>query len=100
MAKSAAQKAQEKLKMDRIQQAMQPMTGLPAFTDFMALITDLKDEAVANSVSFETSASERNSLVSKGEVLAYLNILNVYQGQKDQQEQLIKFDQEQQTAQT
>ena len=81
--------------MDRIQQAMTPLVGIPAFVEFMALVKDLKDEAVANSVSFETSASERNSLVSKGEVLAYLNILNVYQGQVEQQEQLIKFEQEQ-----
>ncbi len=99
MAKSAAQKAQEKLKMDRIQQTMTPLVGIPAFVEFMVLVGDLKDEAVANSVSFETSASERNSLVSKGEVLAYLNILNVYQGQVEQQEQLIKFEQEQQTQQ-
>ncbi len=87
MARNAASRAaQEKLKLDRIQSALVPLVGLPAFVDFMQLISDLKDEAVANSVSFETCASERNSLVSKGEVLTYLNILQAYDGQIEQQE--------------
>ncbi len=83
---SAAQAAQQKLKLDRIRLALTPLVGLPEFVKFMGLIADLKDEAVANSVSFETCASERNSLVSKGEVLAYLNIIQTYQGEVEQQE--------------
>lgn len=93
--KSAAQAAQEKLKLDRIQQAMTPLVGLPEFVNFMKLIEDMKDEAVGNSVGFETVASERNSLVAKGEVLTYLNILSVYEGEKDKQEQMFQFQQEQ-----
>jgi len=76
--------AANKLKLDRIQEAVQPLVGLPQFEEFVELLRDLKDEAVANSVSFETSASERNSLVAKGEILAYLNILGVCDGQKEQ----------------
>lgn len=79
-----ALKAEEKLKLDRIQAAMLPLVGQPAFTDFMAVIRDLKDEAVGNSVAFETVASERHCLVSKGEVLTYLNILGVYESQLEQ----------------
>lgn len=75
---------QDRLKMDRIQEALQPLVGIPQFNDFIEILRDLKDEAVANSVSFETAASERNSLVAKGEILAYLNILGVYDGQKEQ----------------
>lgn len=75
---------QTKLKLDRIQEAVAPLTGLPAFTDFVTVLRDLKDEAVANSVSFDTVANERNSLVAKGEVLAYLNILGVCDSQKEQ----------------
>jgi hypothetical protein len=92
--KSAAQVAQEKLKLDRIQAAMTPLVGIPAFVEFMQLIKDLKDEAVANSVSFETSASERNSLVSKGEVLSYLNIIQTYEGELEQQEAQIRAAQQ------
>lgn len=84
--KSAAEAAREKLKLDRLRSAMQPLVGLPEFEKFMGLIEDLKNEAVANSVSFETCASERNSLVSKGEVLAYLNIIQVHHGELEQQE--------------
>ena len=75
---------------------MTPLVGLPEFEKFMGLIADLKDEAVANSVSFETCASERNSLVSKGEVLAYLNIIQVYQGEVENQEALARAAQEEQ----
>ena len=77
---------------------MSPLVGMTAFTDFMKLIYDLKDEAVGNSVGFETVASERNSLVAKGEVLSYLNIISVYEGQKEQQEQMLQFEQEQENA--
>lgn len=93
--KSAAQVAQEKLKLDRIQQAMIPLVGIPAFNDFMRLVSDLKDEAVGNSVGFDTVASERNSLVAKGEVLCYLNILTLYEGEKAKQAELLQFQQEQ-----
>lgn len=87
--------AQEKLKLDRIQQAMTPLVGIPAFNDFMQLISDLKDEAVGNSVGFETVASERNSLVSKGEVLTYINILSLYENEKAKQAELLQFQEEQ-----
>ena len=78
---------------------MTPLVGIPAFTEFMKLVTDLKDEAVGNSVGFDTVASERNSLVAKGEVLSYLNILSVYEGEKDKQEQMLQFQQEQEAQQ-
>lgn len=87
--------AQEKLKLDRIQQAMTPLVGIPAFNDFMRLISDLKDEAVGNSVGFETVASERNSLVAKGEVLTYINILQLYESEKAKQAELLQFQEEQ-----
>jgi len=74
---------QAKLKLDRIQEAIQPLVGIPEFTEFMEIVRNLKDEAVANSLDFQTVASERNSLVSKGEVLCYLNVLNIYDGQKE-----------------
>ena len=91
---------QDRLKMDRIQEAMQPLVGIPQFNDFIEILRDMKDEAVANSVSFETAASERNSLVSKGEILAYLNILGVYDGQKEQFDALAEQQAEQRSNQS
>jgi hypothetical protein len=76
--------AQKKLQLDRIQAAITPLVGLPQFADFMEIVRDLKDEAVAASVSFETVASERNSLVAKGEVMAWINLLAIYESQKEQ----------------
>jgi hypothetical protein len=93
--KSSAQIAQEKLKLDRIQAAMTPLVGIPAFTEFMKLISDLKDEAVGNSVGFETVASERNSLVAKGEVMCYLNIITLYEGEMAKQAEMLQFQQDQ-----
>ena len=90
-----AKKAPQKLQLDRIQAAMTPLIAYPAFAEFMNIIRDLKDDAVSNSVSFETVASERNSLVSKGEVLAYLNILGVYESQLEQADALAEHMAEQ-----
>jgi hypothetical protein len=77
-------KPASQLKLDRIQAAIQPLTGLPQWDDFVEVLRDLKEEAVANSVNFDTVGSERKSLVSKGEVLCYINILGVCDSQKEQ----------------
>ena len=74
--------------MDRIQAAIIPLIGYPDFVDFMETIRQMKDEAVEFSVSFEGVATERQSLVSKGEVRTYLNILSIYDGQREQMEQV------------
>jgi len=75
--------AAEQLKLDRIQAAIQPLVGLPQWDAFVQVLRDLKEEAVANSVAFDTVANERNSLVAKGEVLCYLNILTVADSQRE-----------------
>lgn len=66
--------------------AMTPLVGLPQFAAWIAMITELKDEAVAYSIDSETVKSERESLVVKGEIRTYLNIINTYKGEIEQQE--------------
>jgi hypothetical protein len=81
-----ARKSQAQIKQDRIRMAMTPLVGLPQFASWIAMITELKDEAVAYSVDSETVKSDRESLVVKGEIRTYLNIINTFKGEVEQQE--------------
>ena len=74
-------------KQRRIQQAMFPLIGDDRFLKFMEVLKELKDEAVEFSVSHDGVRDERVSLVSKGEVRTYLNILAVCESYKLQAEQ-------------
>lgn len=81
-------KTNEQLKLERIQAAMAPLVAYPEFESFMATVAALKDEAVDYSVSYDGVAAERQALVVKGEIRAYLNLLNIYENQKAQLEHM------------
>ena len=83
-----ARKTLEQLKLEKIQAAMLPLVAYPEFEAFMETVHALKDEAVEYSVSYEGVAAERQALVVKGEIRAYLNLLNIYENQKTQLEHM------------
>jgi len=90
-----ARKSQQQIKLDRIRAAMTPMVALPQFANYIAVITELKDEAVAYSVDSDTVKSDRESLVVKGEIRAYLNQINIYKGELEQLEAQARAEAEQ-----
>ena len=78
---------------------MAPLCGMSQFADYMVMLSELKDEAVAYSVDSDTVKSDRESLVVKGEIRAYLNQINIYRGQLEQLEAKAQHEEEQRTAQ-
>jgi hypothetical protein len=94
-----ARKSKAQVQMDRIEAAMIPLVGIPQFADFMALVTDLKNEAVAFSVDSDTVKSDRESLVVKGEIRCYINLENIYRGQLEQVEAKARHEEEQRSIQ-
>jgi hypothetical protein len=95
-----ARKSQAQIQIDRIKAAMTPLVGIPQFADYITMLGELKDEAVSYSVDSDTVKSERESLVVKGEIRAYLNQINIYKGELEQLEQQIKAEAEQRQQQT
>lgn len=81
-------KSQEQLKLEKIQAAMLPLVAYPEFEAFMETVAALKDDAVEYSVSYDGVAAERQALAVKGEIRAYLNLLNIYENQKAQLEHM------------
>ena len=63
--------------------AMQPLALLPEFEKFVETVKQMKDEAVAYMVNHTSVANERESLVAKGEVRAYLWIIQTHEAQKE-----------------
>lgn len=80
--------------MERIEAAMTPLVGIPQFADYIEMLKELKDEAVAYSVDSDTVKSDRESLVVKGEIRAYLNQINIYRGQIEQLSEKLRQDEE------
>jgi len=74
---------------------MTPLVGIPQFESYIAMLGELKDEAVAYSVDSDTVKSDRESLVVKGEIRAYLNQINIYRGELEQLEQQARAEAEQ-----
>jgi len=87
-------KSQAQIKIDRIKAAMTPLVGIPQFAEYIAMLGELKDEAVSYSVDSDTIKSERESLVVKGEIRAYLNQINIYKGELEQLEQQARHEAE------
>lgn len=90
-----ARKSNAQIKLDRIRAAMSPLSTLPQFATYMGMMGELKDEAVSYSVDSETVKSERESLVVKGEIRAYLNLINIWKGEVEQLEAQAKAEAEQ-----
>lgn len=74
---------------------MSPLVGIPQFAEYIAMLGELKDEAVAYSVDSDTVKSDRESLVVKGEIRAYLNQIAIYKGEVEQLEQQARAEAEQ-----
>jgi len=90
-----ARKARQQEERDKLVAAMQPLSLLPEFQKFIAQVEEMKDGAVQYMVNHMTVASERESLVAKGEVRAYLWIIETHRAQLEQYEAQIKFEAEQ-----
>ena len=73
--------------------AMTPLCLLPEFEKFIHTVREMKDGAVEYMVNHQSVASERESLVAKGEVRAYLWILETYKAQKEQLEAQLREQQ-------
>lgn len=92
--KSPAQKNR-----DSLVAAMTPLAILPEFEKWIDTVRQMKDEAVAYMVNHVSVANERESLVSKGEVRAYLWIIQTYEGQRQQLEAQAIAEAEQRASQ-
>ena len=84
-----ARKSEKKAAMDRVQASMMPLCTYPEFEKFMEEVRQMKDDAVRYMVDHTSVASERESLVARGEVRAYLWLLETYRGQREQMEQRV-----------
>jgi len=85
--KSAAAQNREKLL-----EAMTPLVLLPSFQNWIETLRQTKDGAVQYMVDHTAIANERESLVARGEVRAYLAIIADYESQREQLEQQAKFE--------
>jgi hypothetical protein len=94
-----ARKSNKQIQLDRIRAAMTPLVNLPQFQAYIAMLGEMKDEAVSYWVDNETVKSERESLVAKGEIRAYMNQINIYNGEVHQLEEQAKFEAEQRVQQ-
>jgi len=91
-----ARKSREQILQEKLEASMLPLCASPEFETFIEVVRLAKDEAVRLSIDFEGIKSERGSLVLKGEVRCYLNILDIYEAQREQIEAQARAYQEQQ----
>lgn len=75
--------------------AMTPLVMLPAFQSWIETLRQTKDGAVQYMVDHTAIANERESLVARGEVRAYLAIIQDYEAQREALEAQIASQQEQ-----
>jgi hypothetical protein len=76
-------KSREQILQEKLTASMLPLCALPEFETFIEVVRLAKDEAVRLSIDFEGVKSERGSLVLKGEVRTYLNLLDIYEAQRE-----------------
>ena len=65
---------------------MTPLVLLPSFQNWIEVLRQTKDGAVQYMVDHTAIANERESLVARGEVRAYLTIIHDYEAQREQLE--------------
>ena len=75
-------KSRQQKERERLIQAMQPLILLPAFKDWIETLRQTKDAAVQYMVDHTAISNERESLVARGEVRAYLAIIGDYEAQR------------------
>ncbi len=64
-------------------ESITPLVAIPAFADFMEEVRQMKDYTVEAEVHSTTIASEREGLCMKGEIRAYLWLLDTYKAKKE-----------------
>lgn len=84
---SMARKSAAQANRERLIEAMTPLVLLPAFQAYIQQLREMKDEAVRYMVDHTAIANERESLVARGEVRAYLAIIQDYESKREQLEQ-------------
>lgn len=77
----------EVVSTQRLRQAMFPLVNDPRFRDFMAVVDELRDEAMDFAVSHDSVKDERVCLAALGEVRTYKNLLAIYDSYKEQAQQ-------------
>lgn len=92
-------KSRDQLLQEKLTASMLPLCASPEFETFIEVVRLAKEEAVRLSVDFEGIKSERGSLVLKGEVRCYLNLLDIYEAQREQLEQQARAEAEQRNQQ-
>lgn len=78
-----ARKSRQQEEREKMIAAMTPLCVLPEFEKFIETVKEMKDGAVQYMVNHTAVSSERESLVAKGEVRAYLWIIETYQAQRE-----------------
>jgi len=76
--KSAADKQR-----DAMVAAITPLAALPEFEKFIETVREMKDYTVQYWVHTDTVKSERESLLAKGEIRAYLWLIETQKAQKE-----------------
>jgi len=94
-----AKKSRQQTQRDQMIAAMQPLAVLPEFEKFVETVRQMKDYAIEAMVHTDTVSNERESLCMKGEVRAYLWILETHRAQKEQLEALAADEAQRQTQQ-
>jgi hypothetical protein len=83
-AKKSARQLQMEQQRAKLIESMTPLVAIPAFGDFIEEVRQMKDYTVESMIHTNTIASERESLCHKGEIRAYLWILETYRAKKEQ----------------
>jgi len=85
-AKKSARQLQMEQQRAKLIESMTPLVAVPAFEAWIEEVRQMKDYTVESMIHTNTIASERESLCHKGEVRAYLWILETYRAKKIQLE--------------
>lgn len=64
-------------------ESITPLVAIPAFDTFMEEVRQMKDYTVESMIHTTTVASERESLCHKGEIRAYLWLLETHRAKKE-----------------
>jgi len=93
-----ARKSRQQLEREKLMAATTPLCLLPEFQNWIETLRQTKDSAVQYMVDHTAISNERESLVARGEVRAYLAIIQDYESQREVLEQQA-LDAQQQAAQ-
>jgi len=94
-----ARKSKAQANREKLIEAMTPLVLNPAFQAWIETLRQTKDGAVQYMVDHTAISNERESLVARGEVRAYLAIIADFEQQREQLEQQAQFQAQQQAQQ-